>query len=84
MKTKTPIACTAVRKSDKGTAELKRMYVKTGYRGHRIGVELLKRSLNMAKDLGYKKIRLDTLENMVKAQELYKSFRVLYHPTLSF
>jgi GNAT superfamily N-acetyltransferase len=69
-----PIACTAVRRSDEGTAELKRMYVRSGFRGHRIGVDLLKRSLIIAKDLGYKKIRLDTLENMVKAQELYKSF----------
>ena len=65
-----PVACTAVRRSDEGTAELKRMYVRNEYRGHRIGVELLKRSLMIAKDLGYKKIRLDTLENMAKAQEL--------------
>ena len=70
----TPIACAAVRRSDERTAELKRMYVKSEYRGHWIGVELLKRSLSMANHLGYKKIRLDTLENMVKAQELYKSF----------
>ncbi len=69
-----PLACAAVRRLDERTAELKRMYVKTGYRGQRIGVELLKRSLNLAKDLGYQKIRLDTLENMSKAQELYMSF----------
>jgi GNAT superfamily N-acetyltransferase len=69
-----PVACVAVRRSDVETAELKRMYVKSVYRGQGIGVELLKRSLSLTKDLGYKRIRLDTLENMVKAQELYKSF----------
>ena len=79
-----PVGCTAVRKSDEGTAELKRMYVRSGYRGHRIGVELLKRSLTIAKDLGYKKIRLDTLENMIKAQELYKSFGFYIIPPYRF
>ena len=79
-----PIACVAVRKSDEGTAELKRMYVSSAYRGHRIGVELLKRSVSMAKEIGYKKIRLDTLENMVKAQELYKSFGFYIIPPYRF
>jgi ribosomal protein S18 acetylase RimI-like enzyme len=69
-----PIACAAVRRLEDETAELKRMYVKSEFRGFRIGVELLQRSLSLAQVLGYKKIRLDTLENMVKAQELYKSF----------
>src|SRR5579864_5881984 len=36
-----PIACAGVRRSDERTAELKRMYVKSEYRGQRIGVELL-------------------------------------------
>ena len=79
-----PVACTAVRRSDDETAELKRMYVRSGYRGYRIGVELLKRSLIIAKELGYKKIRLDTLENMVQAQELYKSFGFYIIPPYRF
>jgi len=79
-----PMACAAVRRSDERTAELKRMYVKSEYRGLRIGVELLKRSLVMANQLGYKKIRLDTLENMVKAQELYKSFGFYIIPPYRF
>ncbi len=79
-----PIACTAVRKLEEGTAELKRMYVRSIYRGQRIGVELLKRSFSLAKGLGYKKIRLDTLENMVKAQELYKSFGFYVIPSYRF
>ena len=80
----TPIACIGVRGSDEKSAELKRMYVKSPYRGQGIGVELLKRSLEIAKDLGYKKIRLDTLGNMVKAQELYKSFGFYIIPPYRF
>lgn len=79
-----PIACAAVRRSDGETAELKRMYVKSEFRGFRIGVELLQRSLSLAKVLGYKKIRLDTLENMIKAQELYKSFGFYMIPPYRF
>ena len=79
-----PIGCAGVRRLDERTAELKRMYVKYGYRGRRIGVELLKLSLNMAKALGYKKIRLDTLGNMDKAQELYKSFGFYVIPPYRF
>jgi putative acetyltransferase len=79
-----PIACTGVRKSEGKTAELKRMYVRREYRGQRIGVELLKLSLNMAKELGYEKIRLDTLEHMTKAQELYKSFGFYIIPPYRF
>ncbi|HEY2350713.1 MAG TPA: GNAT family N-acetyltransferase [Puia sp.] len=79
-----PIACTGVRRLNDETAELKRMYVKSEFRGFRIGVELLQRSLSLAKVLGYKKIRLDTLENMVKAQELYKSFGFYIIPSYRF
>jgi GNAT superfamily N-acetyltransferase len=78
------IACVGVRRSDEKTAELKRMFVGSPYRGEGIGVELLKRSLEAAKDLGYKTIRLDTLENMTKAQELYKSVGFYIIPPYRF
>ena len=68
------IGCAGVRKLDDETAELKRMYVRNEFRGRHIGVQLLERSLILAKELGYKKIRLDSLVNMTKAQELYRSF----------
>jgi putative acetyltransferase len=50
-----PVGCAGVRKFDGDTAELKRMYVKVEYRGLNIGVELLKRSMKLGQDLGYKK-----------------------------
>lgn len=70
----TYVGCSGVRKLDQETAELKRMYVKDEYRGHHIGTVLLQRSIELAKELGYKQIRLDTLENMAKAKRLYSSF----------
>jgi len=68
------IGCSGVRKLDQVTAELKRMYVKNEYRGYQIGKSLLERSIELAKQLGYTKIRLDTLKNMSSAQKLYSSF----------
>jgi putative acetyltransferase len=69
-----PAGCVGIRLLDKNIAELKRMYVKNEHRGLKIGVELLQQSIDLAKTLGYQKLRLDTLANMIKAQQLYRSF----------
>jgi len=53
---------------------LKRMYVQPEYRGHRLGRLLLERSISIASDLGYEKLRLDTLASMTGARRLYESF----------
>jgi putative acetyltransferase len=79
-----PVGCVGVRKLDDDIAELKRMYVKAEYRGYNIGVELLKRSLQLAQERGYKKMRLDTLKNMTKAQSLYQSFGFYEIPSYRF
>ncbi len=78
------IGCTGIRRLDEQTAELKRMYVQDAYRGLGIGVALLEQSLQLAKELGYKQIRLDTLKNMTKAQELYTSFGFYEIPSYRF
>lgn len=78
------VGCSGVRKLDEQTAELKRMYVKKEYRGYQVGLNLLERSIDLAKKLGYKFIRLDTLENMTKAQQLYRSFGFYDIPSYRF
>jgi ribosomal protein S18 acetylase RimI-like enzyme len=78
------VGCSGVRKLDEETAELKRMYVKNEYRGYHIGTSLLQRSIDLAKEIGYKKIRLDTLENMTQAQQLYSSFGFYKIPSYRF
>jgi putative acetyltransferase len=66
--------CVAVRKKENGIAELKRMFIKTQYRKEGIGALLLQRALELAKELHYKKIRLDTLDTMTPAIKLYKKY----------
>ena len=79
-----PVGCAGIRKLDGEITELKRMYVKAEYRGFTIGVGLLKCSMKLAAELGYKKIRLDTLKNMTKAQSLYQSFGFFEIPSYRF
>ena len=66
--------CVAVRKKDEDVAELKRMYIKPGYRKGGLGSALLQKALDAAKEMGYKKIRLDTLSDMTNAIDLYTKF----------
>lgn len=68
------IACVAVRKINDEVAELKRMFVQPQYQGRGIGKTLLENSLALARQCGYKKIRLDTLNYMHPAIELYKVY----------
>lgn len=78
------VGCAGVRKLDDQIAELKRMYVQSAYRGYQIGLRLLEHSIELARGLGYQKIRLDTLENMHNAQELYRSFGFYEIPSYRF
>lgn len=66
------IACVAVRPIDGKIAELKRMYVKPAFQRRGIGEKLLELSLSFAKNAGYEKARLDTLNTMTPAMNLYR------------
>lgn len=68
------VGCAGVRSKGGGIAELKRMYVQPEFRGHQLGRLLLERSISMARDLGYEKLRLDTLASMTGARRLYALF----------
>ena len=68
------IACAAIRKIDDVTGELKRMYVMSEHQQKGIGRELLTRSISLARQCGYQRIRLDTLNHMQPAINLYQSF----------
>lgn len=67
------IGCVAVRKKEEGIAELKRMYVQPAFQKKRLGVQLLNKALETAVGMGYKKIWLDTLDNMHPAIKLYEN-----------
>lgn len=66
------VGCVGVRRIDRETAELKRMYLHDAYRGLGIGKLLLSESLALAAKLGYQRVRLDTLNHMTPAMELYR------------
>jgi ribosomal protein S18 acetylase RimI-like enzyme len=78
------VGCVGVRPLEAGVAELKRMYVQEAYRGYGIGVQLMERSLQLAKDLGYQTIRLDSLQHMTKALALYRAYGFYEIPAYRF
>ena len=73
-RTDVPCGCVALRRIDTGTCEMKRLYVRPGSRGLRIGAELVTRIIAIAASRGYQAMRLDTLPSMASAVSLYRSF----------
>ena len=69
---KEPIGCFGIRKLEDSIGELKRMYIREQARGFGKGKQLLQNAIETAAQLGYSKMRLDTLATMGSAIHLYK------------
>ncbi len=65
--------CGALRPLDNATCEMKRLYVRSEWRGHQIGRRLVESLVVFAKTAGYAQLRLDTLHTMHTARALYQS-----------
>jgi len=67
--------CVALRKIDDKTCEMKRLFVRDGFRGAGLGRELIERLIKEAGEIGYRKMRLDTLPGkMPRAVKLYEFY----------
>ncbi|WP_347173112.1 GNAT family N-acetyltransferase [Polaribacter uvawellassae] len=67
-----PVGCGAIKHFDADTVEVKRMFVNKKQRGKGIAVKILNELEKWAKELGYKKVILETGERQVEAVKLYQ------------
>ena len=65
------IGCVGIRKMENKICEMKRLFVNDNYKGKGIGKKLVEKIIEEAKIKNYKKIRLDTLNTMKTALDIY-------------
>ena len=65
--------CGALRRIDRETCEMKRFYVRSAFRVKGLGREFIHALIGTAREIGYARMRLDTLPSMTTAIALYRA-----------
>jgi len=64
--------CVALHEFEPGISEMKRLYVRPAFRGKRVGLALANAIIEAAREIGYEKMRLDTVPSeMADAVQMY-------------
>jgi putative acetyltransferase len=67
--------CVALHKIEDGICEMKRLYLRSQFRGKGLGRVLAERIITEARQIGYQRMRLDTVEPVMKdAVAMYRRF----------
>ncbi len=67
------VGCVGLRRFEGEVCEMKRLYVQPWVQGHGTGRALAIAVIGQARQLGYKRMLLDTLASMTPARKLYRS-----------